>query len=134
MYLIVGVSKDYHLLHTAQLSHSCEGVILLYTPATCFSYDYIYDIHFSPVMQAVLFCQLLVPVDYELAFSILSNHSRYIRMYVDLRNVGHVICACNCILCVLYIVSGPPHAPLLLIPLHSVQWWNLSSPTSGTWS
>ena len=31
-------------------------------------------IHVKP--QAVLFCQLLVPVDYELAFSLLSNHSR----------------------------------------------------------
>ena len=37
----------------------------------------------TPCPQAVLLCQLLVPVDYELAFSLLSTHSRLDRYSVS---------------------------------------------------
>ena len=69
--LAAGVSEDHQLLHQSQLAHSRKFQFCFYRAswlALCVLY--------TCKPQAVLFCQLLVPVDYELAFSLLSNHSR----------------------------------------------------------
>ena len=69
----------------------------------------------TPCPQAVLLCQLLVPVDYELAFSLLSTHSR-----LDRYSVSAVL--------LMYL----PLSPSLSLFL-SVWWQSLTSRISGTW-
>ena len=79
-------------------------------------------------VQAAIFCQFLEPVDYELAFGILSDSARFV-LSNGLHNTDHLTVmwsSCDRQVCFCDYHVTDAHNPAVL-------QWSLCSATSGTW-